>query len=829
MPALSRNLYASVAKKKSSAKKNKPVIRGAKSAPKGQSIHFRLREVIMLIVAAIAVFLLIALFSYHSHDPGWSTDSNGPVQNLAGRAGAWCSDFLLSLFGFFSFLVPFLLLGGVGVVYYERHDHDEMHLPLLIMRILGAVLTFVAGSALASVMLARFAEHLPQGAGGILGNVIALQLLPQLNLVGTLLVLWVAFLVGLTLFAGVSWLKAIALLFVGGKSLASASAQGAGSLTDSMKNSFGVWQAQRAEAKAQRNELLDDAPDYQDHSADAAQLAIDEANAEPAVDNTPPWQETFEPESVTPEPKPEMAAVPSKLKEVKPEKVLLPDTDALQATGAVSTQPFSGQVPSIDVLDKPKPNKNKISKDALEQTAAMVEQKLADFGVKAEVVGVCPGPIVTRYELHMAPGTKVSKLTGLAKDLARSLATHSVRIVEVIPGKPYVGLELPNEHRDIVRLKEVLAHDSFSGQHNPLLMGLGKDIAGEPQVVNLGKMPHLLVAGTTGSGKSVGVNAMLLSMLLKATPDELRLIMIDPKMLELSIYEGIPHLLTPVVTDMKEAANSLRWCVKEMDRRYQVMAAAGVRNIAGMNDKIRQAQAAGKPMKDPLWIKTHPGMEDQAPDMEPMPYIVVVVDEFADMIMVVGKKVEELIARLAQKARAAGVHLILATQRPSVDVITGLIKANIPTRIAFQVSSKIDSRTILDQQGAEQLLGHGDMLYLPPGTGIPMRVHGAFVADHEVHAVVAAWQKQGEPNYIDEITAETPEPGEAGGSGEHDPLYDEAVAIVMETQRASISGIQRRLKIGYNRAARLIEEMEDAGIVSEMQSNGMREILVNRN
>jgi S-DNA-T family DNA segregation ATPase FtsK/SpoIIIE len=519
---------------------------------------------------------------------------------------------------------------------------------------------------------------------------------------------------------------------------------------------------------------------------------------------------------------------------VEPAKVKAPsDTVAAprRNTAVPKVSLSSGDLPSIDLLDEPQTNGSPVSKESLEQMASMVEQKLADFGINASVAGACPGPIVTRFELQLAPGVKVSKLSGLSKDLARSLAAHSVRIVEVIPGKPVVGLEVPNESREMVRLKEVLGSKAFAKSHSPLSMGLGKDIAGQPEVVDLGKMPHLLVAGTTGSGKSVGVNAMILSMLFKATPSELRLIMIDPKMLELSIYEGIPHLLTPVVTDMKEAANALRWCVREMDRRYRVMAALGVRNIAGLNEKLKTAQKADKPIKDPLWQQANPGEPAaNAPDLESMPYIVVIVDEFADMMMVVGKKVEELIARLAQKARAAGIHLILATQRPSVDVITGLIKANIPSRIAFQVSSRIDSRTILDQQGAEQLLGYGDMLYLPPGTSVPIRVHGAFVADHEVHTTVAAWKERGEPEYIDNVTAESPgeEDSEDGENAENDPLYDEAVKIVVESQRASISGVQRRLKIGYNRAARLLEQMESAGIVSEIQSNGMREILVSQ-
>jgi S-DNA-T family DNA segregation ATPase FtsK/SpoIIIE len=454
------------------------------------------------------------------------------------------------------------------------------------------------------------------------------------------------------------------------------------------------------------------------------------------------------------------------------------------------------------------------------------------------VVAVQPGPVITRFEIQPAPGVKVARITNIAKDLARSLAMISVRVVEVIPGKSVVGIEVPNEDREMVRLSEILSSQTYEGKDSPLTLALGKDIAGKPVVADLARMPHLLVAGTTGSGKSVGVNAMILSILFKAKPEDVRLIMIDPKMLELSVYDKIPHLLTPVVTDMKDAANALRWSVGEMERRYKLMAAMGVRNLAGFNKKIEEAAARGETIPDPLW---KPGvdsaLQESAPPLTKLPYVVVIVDEFADMMMVVGKKVEELIARIAQKARAAGIHLILATQRPSVDVITGLIKANVPTRIAFQVSSKIDSRTILDQGGAEQLLGHGDMLYLAPGTSLPERVHGAFVSDEEVHRVCADWRARGEPDYVDEIlegTLEVTDGGKGfGGSGdemgsdpEADPLYDEAVQFVMESRRPSISFVQRKFKIGYNRAARLIEAMEMAGIVTPMQSNGQREVIV---
>jgi S-DNA-T family DNA segregation ATPase FtsK/SpoIIIE len=489
-------------------------------------------------------------------------------------------------------------------------------------------------------------------------------------------------------------------------------------------------------------------------------------------------------------------------------------------------------LPALDLLDRPDKVENPVSQEELDAVSRLVETKLLDFNIQANVVGVYPGPVITRFELDLAPGIKVSKITGLSKDLARSLSAMSVRVVEVIPGKSYIGLEIPNKHRLVVRLSEVMDTSIFQNSQSPTTMVLGKDIAGKAVIVDLAKMPHLLVAGTTGSGKSVGVNTMILSLLYKSTPEEVRMIMIDPKMLELSVYEGIPHLLSEVVTDMKEAANALRWCVGEMERRYKLMSALGVRNLKGYNAKIEKGIEEGKPIRDPLWRATD-NMLEMPPELEKLPAIVVIIDEFADMMMIVGKKVEELIARIAQKARAAGIHLVLATQRPSVDVITGLIKANIPTRMAFQVSSKIDSRTILDQQGAENLLGMGDMLYLPPGSGVPTRVHGAFVDDHEVHAVVSDWKSKAKPNYIEEIlqgemTDENMLPGEAAemAEGEEvDPVFDEAVAFVTQTRKVSISSIQRKLRIGYNRSARIVEQMESMGIVSTPAANGTREVL----
>lgn len=485
-------------------------------------------------------------------------------------------------------------------------------------------------------------------------------------------------------------------------------------------------------------------------------------------------------------------------------------------------------MPSLDLLSSPPAQEEPVDMFALEQTSRLIEARLNDYRVKADVVGFSPGPVITRFELDLAPGVKAARISNLSRDLARSLSTTAVRIVEVIPGKPYVGLELPNKKRQTVYLREVLDCDKFRNDPSPLTIVLGKDIEGEPVVADLGKMPHLLVAGTTGSGKSVGVNAMILSILYKSKPEDVRFIMIDPKMLELSIYEGIPHLLTEVVTDMKDAANALRWCVNEMERRYKLMSALGVRNLAGYNEKIKAAAEMNRPIPHPFW-KPGDSMETEHPVLKKEPYIVVMVDEFADLMMTAGKKVEELIARLAQKARAAGIHLVLATQRPSVDIITGLIKANIPTRIAFTVSSKIDSRTILDQSGAESLLGMGDMLYLPPNSSIPMRVHGAFVRDQEVHAVVNDWKARGRPEYIESITKCSDESDGAGGfdgaAEELDPLFDQAVAFVVEKQRVSISGVQRQFRIGYNRAARIVEQMEAQQIVSEPGHNGNREVL----
>ena len=830
---------------KAGATKNKLVANQARPKKEiNQLLVDRLRITWLVLMGAIALFLLLSLFSYSSNDPGWTVaQSQAQIQNYAGIVGAYTANVILALCGVFGFLIPFLLIYGVWQLFLEKKNFSESSILLMLMRFIGSILLVFSGSGLAQISLSIFAVYMPEGSGGILGQEVAKYAILYLNTAGSVLVLIVTFVLGLTLFSGGFWIRALSALlrFITLQikdffsSSAEEKAQKAEARTQHKAERAAIKrenQEQKLLKKQQKQQALElvlaqNQDDASINNVELQSLKFNDPGRHQYEDNAAlsfePYDDEFTPISHLDQEKtkhyddiePPLPS-PTINKLSKPKKI------------KNKTDKITG-LPSLELLDDPNTHKEQIPREFLQKMSALVEEKLADFGVQVKVVASYPGPVITRFEIELAPGIKVSKLSGLAQDLARSLSTARVRVVEVIPGKPYVGIELPNQKREIVRLKEVLSHKKFTDSNSPLTMGLGVDIAGIPETANLAKMPHLLVAGTTGSGKSVGVNAMIISMLYKSTPEDLRLIMIDPKMLELSIYEGIPHLLTPVVTDMNEAANALRWCVKEMDRRYELMATAGVRNIAGLNEKIQEAEKTGNPLKDPLWLKLRPGHDEDAPFLEKLPYIVVIADEFADMIMVVGKKVEELIARLAQKARAAGIHLILATQRPSVDVVTGLIKANIPTRISFQVSSKIDSRTILDQQGAEQLLGHGDMLYLPPGSGGPARVHGAFVDDDEVHRVVAAWKEMGEPEYIDSIitSEDDGEDGETDAESD-DPLYDEAVKIVLETQRASISNIQRRLRIGYNRSARLIEGMEAAGIVSEMQSNGSREVLIKR-
>ncbi|KKN90576.1 hypothetical protein LCGC14_0227180 [marine sediment metagenome] len=764
---------------------------------------------------ALCLYLSMSLSTYNLGDPGW-TRSGGitEVQNAGGRMGAWIADVLLLVLGYLAYLFPVIVAVKVWQMFRRRHLPFIWNGWLFSWRLIGFFLTLFAGTALAALHgTAPVTFPAGAGAGGVLGQLLRDLAYPALNMQGSTLLFLTLFLFGLTVFTNLSWLKAMDL--TGRITL---------DLLDLLKRAWHSWSARRAADRIERDlpgrpqKLSTSRKDpvfsaEEQRRADASRVQRQESLARHVASQ----ENRHPPEIVPPETRP-----------VEPSVRSQKEKQSWLFAGTVEP----GSLPPISLLDPATKKQKGFSPESLEGMSRLLELKLKDFGVDAEVEKVQPGPVITRFEIQPAPGVKVSKISNLAKDLARSLAVISVRVVEVIPGKTTVGIEIPNEDREIVRLSEVLQTREFDEAQSPVTLALGHDIGGHPVMADLAKMPHLLVAGTTGSGKSVGVNAMLLSILFKSPPEEVRLIMIDPKMLELSIYEGIPHLLAPVVTDMKEAANALRWCVAEMERRYKLMAAMGVRNLAGFNRKVKDAEKAGTPLTDPLYRRE--SMEDIAPELESLPVIVVVIDEFADMMMIVGKKVEELIARIAQKARAAGIHLILATQRPSVDVITGLIKANIPTRMAFQVSSKIDSRTILDQGGAEQLLGHGDMLYMPPGTSLPVRVHGAFVSDEEVHRLVDEWKKRGAPNYIQDILDGADDGGagaydSTGGMGgddsEEDALYDEAVRFVTESRRASISSVQRKLKIGYNRAARMIESMEMSGVVTPMNTNGSREVI----
>lgn len=752
------------------------------------------REGLLLSLIAACAYLALALFTYSPNDPGWSiTGTGAPIQNAGGPAGAMLADIFLALFGRLAYLFPALLAYQVWLQLRDRSGTPFDPL-ILMLRFVGLCLVMVAGTGIAVMQYGITSEALPFSNGGYLGLTVATAIDGTFGYIGGTLLLLSTFLFGLTIFIDISWLAVMD--WIGAKAI---------QLAGHLQRRFIVWRANSKERKQVKEAVQ--------KRKEAVKVQVKK-------------EQSRIPPTITPPKKREEPSI--RVQKEKQQKLAFDDA------------PVVGELPPINLLDPGEKRSDKgFSEESLEAMSRLLEIKLKDFGVVAEVTGVLPGPVVTRFEIQPAAGVKVSKITNLAKDLARSLAVSSVRVVEVIQGKSVVGVEIPNEHREMVRLSEVIASDVYEKSKSPLTLALGHDISGEPIIADLAKMPHLLVAGTTGSGKSVGVNSMLVSMLYKATPEELRLVLVDPKMLELSVYDGIPHLLTPVITDMKEAATGLRWCVGEMERRYKLMAKLGVRNIAGYNKKVRDAKKAGEPILDPLWTPEDDGVIElenaTAPELDTLPFIVVVIDEFADMIMIVGKKVEQLIARIAQKARAAGIHLVLATQRPSVDVITGLIKANVPTRMAFQVSSKIDSRTILDQGGAEQLLGHGDMLFLPPGTAHTVRVHGAFIDDHEVHNVVSDWKKRGEPNYLDEIFSESvdsiPVPGfstegeEGGSDSESDPLYDEAVAFVTETRKASISSVQRKLRIGYNRAARLIEQMEASGVVTEMGTNGSRDVL----
>ncbi len=733
-----------------------------------------LRESWWLVLVAAAIFLVLILKTYDPQDPGWSHTATHPgVQNAGGVFGAFLADILLYSFGHSAYWGVAFLVYSIAWVYRKIDQAESDEHASFLVSFIGFVALLVSSSAMEALRFHSARGSLPSYSGGLIGDVLSEAVSKAFGFTGSTILLILILAVSFSLFTGFSWLSFIEWL--------------GGWLEDGYfltLQKIENWQDRRAGkvALTRRNEFVE-----------------------------------VEKKRIDPEHKVKIETGPVEIPKS-------PRVEKERQVPLFSELPDS-DLPPLHLLDRPPSDIPVISSETLEFISRLIERKLIDFGVEVKVVAAYPGPVITRYEIEPAVGVKGSQIVNLVKDLARALSVLSIRVVETIPGKSYMGLEIPNPARQIVCLSEILGAKVYSDMASPLCIAMGKDIAGNPVVADLAKMPHVLVAGTTGSGKSVAINAMILSLLYKSSPEAVRLILVDPKMLELSVYEGIPHLLAPVVTDMKQAASALNWCVGEMEKRYKLMAAVGVRNLSGYNHRVLEAKREGNPLTNPFSLTP-----DNPEQLETMPMIVVIIDELADLMMVVGKKVEELIARLAQKARASGIHLILATQRPSVDVITGLIKANIPTRVAFQVSSKIDSRTILDQMGAEALLGQGDMLYLPPGTGYPQRVHGAFVSDQEVHRVVEYLKAHSGPDYIDGILdspEETEETGEEGGGDmESDPLYDEAVGIVLKNRRASISLVQRHLRIGYNRAARLIEQMEKSGLVSSMQSNGNREILV---
>ncbi|MEO8006535.1 MAG: DNA translocase FtsK 4TM domain-containing protein [Betaproteobacteria bacterium] len=733
-----------------------------------------LRESWWLLLIGAALYLVLILVTYNESDPGWShQSSSGQVVNAGGKAGAWIADIALYVFGLSAWWGVLLLIGAVVYGYRRIETVPESDRRSLIVAGIGFLVLITASSAFEALRLYSLQAQLPLMPGGVLGELVSGLMSRGFGFTGSTMILLILWGVGLSLVSGLSWVVVIE------------------KLGNGLEVAY-LWLHDKWETRQDRK------------AGEQATIKREEV-----VEVVRKRFEDHEPVRI------------------EPPKVVIPKSDRVikEKQKPLFEDLPDSPLPPLHLLDEQPADIEMLSSETLEYTSRLIEKKLSDFGIDVKVVAAQPGPVITRYEIEPAVGVKGSQVINLVKDLARALSVVSVRVVETIPGKTCMGLEIPNPKRQMVRLSEILSSKVYAEMASPLTLAMGKDIAGNPVVADLARMPHVLVAGTTGSGKSVAINAMILSLLYKATANDVRLILVDPKMLELSVYEGIPHLLTPVVTDMRQAAHALNWCVGEMDRRYKLMSTLGVRNLAGFNQKIKEAQKAGKPLTNPFSITP----ETPEP-LKELPLIVVVIDELADLMMVVGKKVEELIARLAQKARAAGIHLLLATQRPSVDVITGLIKANIPTRVSFQVSSKVDSRTILDQMGAEQLLGQGDMLYLPPGTGYPQRVHGAFVSDQEVHKVVEYLKSRGAPQYIEDVL----EGGEAesengGGNGEadaeSDPLYDQAVDIVLKSRRASISLVQRHLRIGYNRAARLIEQMEKAGLVSTMQSNGNREVL----
>lgn len=775
---------------------------GATPTPLPDKIVGVLREARWLVAVALAAFLAIALWGYDRVDPGWSNAVPATVvHNPAGRTGAWLADLLLYLFGLSAWWLIVLLFVLVGRGYRRLDGSRSSDRRPLLIALAGFAGVLVSSSALESLRFHSLGATLPLAPGGMFGLEAGTAAGRYLGFTGGTLLLVAVFFACWGVFTGMSWIAAAERV--------------GGWIEDgvlALRNAGERWRDRRiGRQTARQREAVVEVKKKRSEVQEPV-LVVDAAPA------PPPAPSVLAAAAASAAAMPRSSKVDQRIKrELQP--ALFPETEV------------GGTLPPLNLLEPAPAQTERPAADVLEFTARLIERKLADFGVTVKVLAAYPGPVITRYEIEPAVGVKGSQIVNLAKDLARSLSLVSIRVVETVPGKSCMALELPNPRRQTVRLSEILSSKPYLEFPSPLTITLGQDIGGLPVVADLAKMPHVLVAGTTGSGKSVGINAMILSLLYKSEPDHVRLILIDPKMLELSIYEGIPHLLAPVVVDMKQAANALSWCVAEMERRYKLMSAVGVRNIAGLNQRIREAEKAGEKLPNPLSITP----ETPEP-LSTMPYIVVVIDELADLMMVVGKKVEELIARLAQKARASGIHLILATQRPSVDVITGLIKANIPTRIAFQVSSKIDSRTILDQMGAEALLGQGDMLYMAPGTGYPTRVHGAFVADDEVHRIVDYLKTTGSPDYVDGVltgTADDEEGGEGGEDGdgsdaEADPLYDQAVEVVLKNKRASISLVQRHLRIGYNRSARLIEAMEKAGLVSAMDARGGREVIAPR-
>lgn len=821
-------------------------------------------EAWLIMMVLFAGYLMVSLISFNPSDPSWSqTAWHEPIHNLGGGVGAWLADMLFFIFGIVAYVIPLLGVTFCQIVLrHKKKSNEPFDYFFISLRLIGSLALVLSACSLAALSIDDL-YYFPSGGviGSLFGN---LMLLNFNSTAGTvcLLFIWGA---GLTLFTGWSWLliaEKIGWVVLNGlhficdyrhkKGYRHQSAELAVSPTAIEQTTitdddrlFSLSSSAKNEISSEIKEIkeINEAKEVKEEEPSACFLdeppltsetsLTDEANKAklPSIEFFTAPKENIENAPVAQSDEATLSSDNTKMADEAVASVpeTLPDTlihPFLMRNDSPLVKPTT-PLPTLDLLSSPSSEKPQVDREALKQTALLVETRLADYRVKAKVVGISPGPVITRFDLDLAPGVKAARISSLSRDLARSLSAIAVRVVEVIPGKPYVGLELPNPYRQTVYLREVLDCPVFRETRSPLAMVLGKDIAGQPVVADLAQMPHLLVAGTTGSGKSVGVNAMILSILYKATPDEVRFIMIDPKMLELSVYEGIPHLLTQVVTDMKDAANALRWCVAEMERRYKLMSALGVRNLANYNERVLQAENMGRPIPDPFW-KPKESMGLSPPMLEKLPYIVVMVDEFADLMMTVGKKVEELIARLAQKARAAGIHLVLATQRPSVDVITGLIKANIPTRIAFTVSSKIDSRTILDQAGAESLLGMGDMLYMAPNSSIPIRIHGAFVRDQEVHAVVNDWKARGRPQYIENILSESEENeggNSAGGEEPLDPLFDQAVNFVLEKRRASISAVQRQFRIGYNRAARIIEQMEAQQIVSAPNHSGNREVL----